>query len=152
MSDKAVTNNNFRAAIGFFKLDPRLGRIKYLALTALWNGFLIVGYLFPAIVRMNFIFSFPITCIIIFVCCVNLLLLSIRRLHDFNFSGWWVFLWLIPLIGFIWSFIILCSPGSKGANKYGEQPTKANIFYYLLVLPSPIIFFILYKISTSFAA
>lgn len=39
----------------------------------------------------------------------------VRRLHDTNRSGWWFFINLIPLIGFIW-FVILLLLGSKNEN------------------------------------
>lgn len=46
--------------------------------------------------------------------------LTIRRLHDCNLKGWWY------ILNFIFSpfvFIILCFlKGTKGSNKYGEEP------------------------------
>jgi len=45
--------------------------------------------------------------------------LMVRRLHDQNLSGWWLFIPIIPLIVMV-PFI----PGNKGKNKYGAKPTK----------------------------
>ncbi len=45
--------------------------------------------------------------------------LSVRRLHDVNFSGWWVLINLIPLLGYIVLIVIMCLPGTEGENKYG---------------------------------
>ena len=48
---------------------------------------------------------------------------SIRRLHDINKSGWFLFISFIPLIGGIWIIILLATDGNKDENIYG-LPTK----------------------------
>ena len=45
--------------------------------------------------------------------------LTVRRLHDINFSGWWVLLAFIPIVGFIALIVFGCIPGTEGENKYG---------------------------------
>jgi uncharacterized membrane protein YhaH (DUF805 family) len=47
---------------------------------------------------------------------------SIRRLHDTDRSGWWVLLFLIPLIGAIILLIWYCSRGTPGPNRMGPDP------------------------------
>jgi uncharacterized membrane protein YhaH (DUF805 family) len=47
---------------------------------------------------------------------------EIRRLHDIGKSGWWLLLWLIPLIGFIILLIWLIRKGTDGDNEYGADP------------------------------
>ena len=48
------------------------------------------------------------------------LAVSIKRYHDRNKSGWWVLIFLIPIIGPIWQLIELgFLPGTPGANRYG---------------------------------
>jgi uncharacterized membrane protein YhaH (DUF805 family) len=47
---------------------------------------------------------------------------TIRRLHDIDKSGWWILLNLIPLVGFIWSLVLMTTPGDHGDNKYGADP------------------------------
>ena len=46
----------------------------------------------------------------------------VRRLHDINKSGAWYFIALVPLIGGIWLFILLCTEGTSGSNIYGADP------------------------------
>jgi uncharacterized membrane protein YhaH (DUF805 family) len=46
----------------------------------------------------------------------------VRRLHDTDRSGWWYWLVLIPLVGWIVLFIFLVSSGTPGVNKYGPPP------------------------------
>lgn len=48
--------------------------------------------------------------------------LSVRRLHDIGNSGWWVFIALIPLIGWIWLLIKLATPSQQTPNEYGPVP------------------------------
>jgi uncharacterized membrane protein YhaH (DUF805 family) len=52
------------------------------------------------------------------------LAILVRRLHDTNRTGWWFFILLIPIIGFIVLLVFLCID-SKEDNKYGANP-KAN--------------------------
>ncbi len=54
-------------------------------------------------------------------------LLKIKRLHDFDFSGWWMLLFLVPFLGGLWGFLIFCIPGTMGDNRYGPQPPAATL-------------------------
>lgn len=46
----------------------------------------------------------------------------VRRLHDVGKSGWYYLIILIPLIGFIWILVLLCTGGVKEENKWGTNP------------------------------
>jgi uncharacterized membrane protein YhaH (DUF805 family) len=48
--------------------------------------------------------------------------LTVRRLHDTNHSGWWIFIALVPLIGFLLLLWWYCSAGTTGPNTYGADP------------------------------
>ncbi|GGZ37561.1 DUF805 domain-containing protein [Asticcacaulis endophyticus] len=55
------------------------------------------------------------------------LCIQIKRWHDRDKSWVWIFINLIPIIGWIWSFVELgCLDGTKGQNKYGNSPKRAN--------------------------
>jgi len=47
---------------------------------------------------------------------------SVRRLHDLNRSGWWIWIGLIPLIGGIVLLVWDCTKGTEGDNAYGPDP------------------------------
>jgi uncharacterized membrane protein YhaH (DUF805 family) len=48
---------------------------------------------------------------------------QIKRWHDLDKSGWWMFINFLPIIGLIWAFIKLgCTRGTIGPNQYGEDP------------------------------
>ena len=50
------------------------------------------------------------------------LAVAVRRLHDNDKSGWWFFIFLVPIIGPIWLFILLIREGTPGANRFGPDP------------------------------
>jgi len=51
---------------------------------------------------------------------------SVRRLHDTNRSGWWLFILLIPLIGWIIFLLYMAEDGNPGQNQYGANPKEAT--------------------------
>ena len=50
------------------------------------------------------------------------LAVSVRRLHDVGKSGWMLLLVLLPIIGWIWLFILQVTEGDQGPNAYGSDP------------------------------
>jgi uncharacterized membrane protein YhaH (DUF805 family) len=53
------------------------------------------------------------------------LALAVRRLHDFDKSGWW-YLLVFTIIGIIPLTIWFCSKGTEGENRFGENPLSRN--------------------------
>lgn len=51
---------------------------------------------------------------------IPLLAVSVRRMHDVNKSGWFIF---VP----IYSFILTVTSGTKGDNKYGPDPKVTEV-------------------------
>ena len=47
--------------------------------------------------------------------------ISVRRLHDTNRSGWWMWLCLLPLIGPIVLMVFFALSGTEGENRYGPD-------------------------------
>jgi uncharacterized membrane protein YhaH (DUF805 family) len=50
------------------------------------------------------------------------LAVTVRRLHDLDKSGWFIFLGLIPIVGAIILIIWFCTQGTTGANRFGPDP------------------------------
>lgn len=46
----------------------------------------------------------------------------VRRLHDVGKSGWWFFIILIPFVGAVWLFVLVCIDGNPGEKIYGPSP------------------------------
>jgi uncharacterized membrane protein YhaH (DUF805 family) len=52
------------------------------------------------------------------------LAVGVRRLHDVGKSGLFMFIALIPLVGFIWLLVLFCTDGIAGSNEYGTNPKE----------------------------
>ena len=51
---------------------------------------------------------------------------SVKRWHDRDKSGWWALVYLIPLIGLLWTLVANgLLRGTAGANRFGEDVTGA---------------------------
>lgn len=50
----------------------------------------------------------------------------IRRLHDTDRSAWWVLIGLIPLVGMIVLLVFMALDGTKGANRFGDDPKRTG--------------------------
>jgi uncharacterized membrane protein YhaH (DUF805 family) len=40
-------------------------------------------------------------------------------------SGWWLLIGIIPLIGWIWIFVLIVTEGDSEENQYGPNPKLA---------------------------
>jgi uncharacterized membrane protein YhaH (DUF805 family) len=47
---------------------------------------------------------------------------QVRRFHDQDKSGWFVLLNFIPYIGGLVVLVFMCLEGTRGPNRYGEDP------------------------------
>jgi len=47
---------------------------------------------------------------------------AVRRLHDIGRSGWWYWIALIPLVGFILLIVWFARKGDSGPNQFGPEP------------------------------
>ena len=56
---------------------------------------------------------------------------QVRRFHDQDKSGWMVLLAFIPYVGSIIVFVFMCIEGTRGPNRFGndpKNPTNADVF------------------------
>lgn len=87
----------FRSGVDFFKLEPRLGRIRFLTLFIFWMSMIFFGILWAFVgkaidaIHKSTIFEpigIVIAIIFFIIAFINLISNKIRRLHDFNIKGW----------------------------------------------------------------
>lgn len=72
--------------------------------------------------------------VVMLVLAISGLLISIKRCHDRDRSGWFVLASLIPVVGPIWVLIELgFLRGTAGPNRFGPDPTGGS---YLGALPA----------------
>jgi uncharacterized membrane protein YhaH (DUF805 family) len=50
------------------------------------------------------------------------LAVAVRRLHDVGKSEWFLLIAFIPLVGFIWIIVLLCTASNLDDNEYGHNP------------------------------
>ena len=51
---------------------------------------------------------------------------SVKRQHDFNFSGWWAVIHFVPAVGSLILLLVDGSlPGTRGPNRFGADPREA---------------------------
>ncbi|SRR5216683_987466 len=64
----------------------------------------------------------------IFIALVPLIgaLILVRRLHDTNYNGFWIFITLFPLIGALIHLVLTIRDGDRGDNRYGPNPKIRN--------------------------
>jgi len=61
------------------------------------------------------------------VFALPMLSLQVRRLHDQNTPGWMLLVGFIPYIGAGWVFWLMVAPGTRGENRYGEDPRRLTL-------------------------
>lgn len=99
----------------FWSARGRIGRLRYLA----WStGAYMLFALVAGVSNVMPLVGSVLTLAAFAAYAVFFVLVSIQRAHDMDWSGWSVFLMLIPIAGFIWIF----RGGSERANGYGAPP------------------------------
>ena len=109
----------------------RIGRIRYLGylmglwfvlafvvglLAALTNSMLIVGLVYLAMIYLQF-------------------MLTIKRSHDCNWSGWMSLLVFVPVAG----LIFLVVPGTDGPNRFGNKTAPNGKGAWVVVVVAVIV-------------
>lgn len=101
----------------YAKFDGRISRRQYW-MFALYS--IIISIIFQILIAI-----LPIFAILGLLYSLALLVpsigLLIRRLHDINLPGWWLFIAVVPFVGAIALLLLLCTPGDAKANNYGTE-------------------------------
>ncbi len=140
--------------VKFFGFSGRIGRIRYLAYLTI-SYFIVllavgifagvmggmsaaVGGESPAAGALGgvFVLLAGVLYIGMFVLFLSFL---IRRLHDIDWSGWACLLMFIPIVNMIMGLVIVFMPGTKGANRFGNQTPPNSILMTVIGLIMPII-------------
>lgn len=131
-------------SLEWYCLVPRLNRAKFFGLYSFWLGLLFTLILFYKIMHpilffvLAYIFTLP-----------NLFALKIRRLHDANFSGYWLFLIANSNPRFF-SANFFAFDSTSGTNRFGEAPPKTLLRYYYLIPMAPLNLLVFSKIARFF--
>ncbi|WP_417777841.1 DUF805 domain-containing protein [Stutzerimonas xanthomarina] len=119
-----------------FTIHGRIGRLRYLA----WSMALMAAALGLLLASgMTFAASTVLGVILTGVFGIGFLLVSIQigvqRLHDVGWSGWFMLLYLVPIIGTVFPLVVLLMPGNAGPNRFGPpQPPNSRAVKILAAL------------------
>ncbi len=82
-------------------------------------------FLFISLFILNIIFLFleeKLGKILSAICNLALFLptvgITVRRLHDINFRGWWILIGLVPAAGSLVLLVFSLLPGTEGKNRF----------------------------------
>lgn len=103
-----------------FQIRGRASLSEGLCYYSLWFGIMVLAIVLLTHESNPFAKLLSILCgIFLLVSLIPMITLSIRRLHDQNFSGWFMLLILFPIIDFFVIYMLM-SPRDKWDNKYGK--------------------------------
>ena len=115
----------------FLDFDGRAGRAEFW----LWVLFLTLARIIFYILDPASLSGGPVSMVFSIVTFLPSLAVSVRRIHDVGKSGWWLFCFGVPLVGWFFTLMWMITRGNIGENLYGDDPlipkndTKTGIYY-----------------------
>lgn len=106
------------------RFTGRARRSEYLLRTFVWFGIWLIAQ--PLIVALGEINEAAGIALMLCVTCtaiLEVLAVTIRRLHDIGWSGAWAIIAFIPIVGWVIMLLLLLIDSNEGKNKYGA-PVK----------------------------
>jgi uncharacterized membrane protein YhaH (DUF805 family) len=108
-----------------FEFDERINRAEFwLGTAVVWGVFFVGGLvaIFVAVIADEILGALLVLLLFASVTWMSLAV-SVKRWHDRDKSGWWVFIALIPIVGLLWAIIETgFLKGVSGRNEYGPDP------------------------------
>lgn len=104
--------------------EGRAGRNEYLIFNYVHSLVFFLAIIFNVFLSETSNFYWISSLILIlyfFITLIPTLAIHVRRLHDIGYSGYYVLLLLIPLIGWLWLSVKLHSESILIANRYGQN-------------------------------
>jgi uncharacterized membrane protein YhaH (DUF805 family) len=116
-----------RGGIGkLFSGSGRIGRLEwFLTVLGIWLVLIVAWGIIAAadapLLTIVIGFGSLLVSVVVAICA------SVKRLHDFNQSGWLYLLVLVPIAGFILLVLLLLMGPSPGRNTYGFEDSGSVI-------------------------
>lgn len=106
-----------------FSPSGRFGRLSYIAWGMLLSfAFGVIAFVIAggaAIFSDPTAMASPIAIVLQVISVVPAIIFAIRRLHDFNASGWWSAVMIVPVANAILVLVLLFKGGNDGPNRFG---------------------------------
>ena len=83
-------------------------------------------FLFLTLILIPAALLAPFGAVIIVPVLLPAISVEVRRLHDIDRSGWWVWLCLLPPINLVVKLIWWTRKGTSGDNRFGPDPLRAT--------------------------
>lgn len=109
-----------------FRFDGRIGRLQYFGFAVIWAVIFFVAALLVGLGEAAAGGSASgagslMYLVLMLVYAVATVSYGVRRLHDFDKSGWWYLLFFVPFANLVMGLVLLFAPGTPGANRYGVR-------------------------------
>jgi uncharacterized membrane protein YhaH (DUF805 family) len=156
MAQQNVMRNPYgtpRAAVGdaheefqpvrLFAVSGRIGRARYIVYSILVSVVLmLIGGAASATLGSFGVALFAVAYVAMFVLQI---MLTVQRSHDFNMSGWFSLLALVPLANLMFWFI----PGTDGPNRFGAKtpPNSTGVIVGVWIVPAIFVIGIIAAVS-----
>jgi uncharacterized membrane protein YhaH (DUF805 family) len=119
-------------AVKLFAVSGRIGRARYIVYSILLS--LVIMF----VVGLGAAFLGPVGVALLVVGYIAMfvlqIMLTIQRSHDFNMSGWFSLLALVPLVNMLFWFV----PGTDGPNRFGAKtpPNSVGVLIGVWIVPA----------------
>jgi len=119
----------------------RIGRLRYLAYNVGVNLLLAIpiGLLASQFSQSSSPIMGGGLVLLYFLAIVLSIMFSKRRLNDLDRSGWWILLFIVPVVNLLLAIYLIFFSGSENNNRYGEIPNENTIGVKLLAFSVPVI-------------
>jgi uncharacterized membrane protein YhaH (DUF805 family) len=105
--------------------EGRRSRLSYfltmigliIATFVMFSVFIVISILSPT---LGVLIAIPVFLILTLACFT----VGAQRIRDFNQSGAWVLVFLIPYVGVVAAIAMCFVPPTPGNNRYGEEPNS----------------------------
>jgi uncharacterized membrane protein YhaH (DUF805 family) len=131
--------------VRLFSVSGRIGRIRYLSyLTGVYLIFaVIIGGLGAGLAASGMRDTTALFVVLglgYLGMIVLLIMLAVQRCHDFDNSGWWVLLFLVPAVNFFFGLYLLFKGGTEGRNRWGARTSPNSTLSVILACILPVLF------------
>jgi uncharacterized membrane protein YhaH (DUF805 family) len=145
MAQQNVMQNPYgapRAAVGdraeqfqpvkLFAVSGRIGRARYIVYSVVVTMLLML--VAGGSVALLGAFGMAVLVVAYIAMFVISIMLTIQRSHDFNMTGWFSLLALVPLVNLLFWFV----PGTDGPNRFGAKtaPNSTGVIVGLWIVPA----------------
>jgi len=104
-----------------FSASGRIGRLEYFFTVVISTFGAIVGWVLPFILTAfgGLTIGFLLGACLALLCGLAGVFAGIKRLHDFDQSGWLILLGFVPIASLVLGLLLLFKGPSSGPNRFG---------------------------------